>query len=216
MIRQRLPQKEILYKSQPRDLFQTPNYAVDLLVPFIPKNIVEIWECAAGELKIANRLKDYGYRVIPTDIRELPGVSTLNFLGDFQNLEFNSPIIITNPPYSLKMKFFKRCIEYDIPFALLISADYSLWTINAIRKYGCEKIIPDHRIDFITPTGKSGASGHTSYFHSLWLIISDLELQNYSYCNTKSNSLSEDHSPEQGSKKHAFKFARNSGHCQKE
>lgn len=69
----------------------------------------------------------------------------------------------------MKRKFFKKCIEYDLPFALLISADYSLWTINAIRKYGCEKLIPDHRIDFITPTGKSGATGNTSYFHSLWL-----------------------------------------------
>lgn len=169
MIKQRLPQPETLDKSQPRDLFQTPNYAIDLLVPFIPKNTFEIWECAAGELKISNRLKDYGYRVISTDIRALPGVSELNFLEKIQNLVENPPAIITNPPYSLKRKFFERCIEYDIPFALLISADYSLWTIDAIRKYGCEKIIPDHRIDFITPTGKSGATGNTSYFHSLWL-----------------------------------------------
>jgi len=177
LIRQRLPQKETLDKSQPRDLFQTPDYAIDLLIPFIPNNINNIWECAMGEGKIAKRLASKKYEVYCSDIRpsEKYWNSEHNFLTD-QPFEITRWItyeesfcIITNPPYSLKRKFFKKCIEYGVPFALLISADYSLWTIDAIRKYGCEKIIPDHRIDFITPTGKSGATGHTSYFHSLWL-----------------------------------------------
>jgi hypothetical protein len=172
LIRQRLPQKETLDKSQPRDLFQTPNYAIDLLVPFIP-HTCEIWECAAGELKISNRLKYHGYKVLSTDIRgfELEGVVPSNFITDPKRTDIYQKltIIITNPPYSLKRKFFQKCIEYNIPFALLISGDYSLWTIDAVRKYGCEKIIPDHRINFITPSGKSEATGHSSYFHSYWL-----------------------------------------------
>lgn len=165
MIRQRLPQKETLDKNQPRDLFQTPNYATELLIPFIPKNIEAIWECACGDYKISNVLDKY-YKVLCTDIKLGQNFLESNF--DFMNKkEFWA--IITNPPYSLKRKFFKRCIDYNVPFALLISADYSLWTIDAVRKYGCEKLIPDHRIDFITPTGKSGATGQTSYFHSYWL-----------------------------------------------
>lgn len=166
MIRQRLPQKGTLDKAQPRDMFQTPNYAVDLLVPFIPKNINWIWECAYGQGKLADRLDYHGYSVYGTDI-----LTGQNFLLDsfyFEN-GIEDVAIITNPPYSLKRKFFERCLWFNLPFALLISGDYSLWTIDAIRKHGCEKIIPSRRIDFITPTGLSGASGHTSYFHSYWL-----------------------------------------------
>lgn len=177
MIRQRLPQKETLDKSQPRDNFQTPNYATELLIPFIPKNIKFIWECACGNLKITNILKNHNYEVISTDIiYELvrPNIEDNIYYKNFIlhnpiHLEENKSAIITNPPYSIKRKFFQKCLELDVPFALLISGDYSLWTIDAIRKYDCEKIVPDRRIDYITPTGLSGESGHTSYFHSYWL-----------------------------------------------
>jgi hypothetical protein len=168
LIKQRLPQKGTLDKSQPRDMFQTPRYATELLIPFIPKNITTIWECAAGSGKIVEVLQKYNYNVKSTDIDGNRVYSKLNFLNESMKL-LNHTAIITNPPYSLKQKFFQKCLEYAVPFALLISADYCLWTIDAIRKYRCEKIIPDRRIDYITPTGKSGATGHSSYFHSLWI-----------------------------------------------
>ncbi len=173
MIKQRLPQKETLDKSQPRDLFQTPNYATELLVPFIPKNIKYIWEVSAGEGKIVNVLKKHGYEVLASDIRDdLPNIEIYNFLTDndelFTALKDKSAII-TNPPYSSKRKFFQKCIEYELPFALLLSADYNKWGIDAVRKYSCIKIVPDSRINFITPTGLSEVTGHSSYFHSFWL-----------------------------------------------
>lgn len=34
---------------------------------------------------------------------------------------------------------------------------------------GCQAVVPTARIDYITPTGLSGATGHTSYYHSAWL-----------------------------------------------
>jgi hypothetical protein len=149
---------------QGRDLFQTPNYATELLVPFIPKNTTVIWEPACGNYKISNVLTDHNFEVISTDLK----YENANFLTSHALL-LKTDCIITNPPFSLKRKFFEKCIEYSRPFALLISADYNLWVIDAIRKYGCEKLIPDHRINFITPTGLNESSGHTSYFHSLWL-----------------------------------------------
>jgi len=170
MIKPRLPQKGIVDKAQPRDNFQTPNYATDIIASKIPESIDYIWECASGQGKIANRLRWHGFNVLASDILENPPDRTTytNFLID-KRTDVKGYAIITNPPYSLKKQFFAKCIEYDLPFALLISGDYSLWTIDAVRKYGCEKIIPDHRIDYITPTGLSGESGHTSYFHSYWL-----------------------------------------------
>ena len=153
-------QKENLKEEQGRDLFQTPNYGTDLIVPFLPKGIV--WECAAGNLKISNRLEYHGRKVVSTDIQ-----SGFNFLFDTPKFLFD--MIVTNPPYSIKRKFYLKCLEHEVAFALLIPADYSGWVIDAIRNDGCEKIIPTRRIDFITPSGKSGLSGHTANYHSLWL-----------------------------------------------
>jgi hypothetical protein len=60
-------------------------------------------------------------------------------------------------------------LELDVPFALLIPADYSGWMIQAVDFYGCIKIIPTRRIDYITPSGKDASVGATADFHSLWL-----------------------------------------------
>lgn len=167
MIKQRLPQKATLDKSQPRDCFQTPRYATELLVPFILYG--NIWECAAGEGRMAAVLREHFSSVKESDINPRLGIEKINFLYDDSPYDNFAFIIITNPPYSAKRQFFQKCLEYGVPFALLISGDYSLWTIDAVRKYGCEKIVPDHRINFITPTGLSEATGHLSYFHSYWL-----------------------------------------------
>ena len=161
-------QPETPYVPQGRDLFQTPNYATELLIPFIPKMVVNIWEPACGQNKIVDVLREHKYYVFGSDLG-YPDQED-NFLTTaypFPTYKKNTAII-TNPPYSLKQKFYERCRSFDVPFALLIPADYCSWIIQALKD-GCEKIIPERRIDFITPSGKSGLTGNTSNYHSLWL-----------------------------------------------
>ena len=137
--------------SNPRDNFQTPRYATELLIPFIPDYVKYIWEPANGDGAISRVLKEYGFSVQTSDIRD--GSDTVfNFL-DVVSCHRVADIIITNPPFSSKLKigFYNRCMEYGIPFALLIPADYSGWLIKAMDTGGCEKIIPSRRIDYITP-----------------------------------------------------------------
>lgn len=135
----KLPQAEV---SNGRDNFQTPNYATKLLVPFIKNRF--IWECANGvDHKIGSVLAMCGMDVYS---------SNLETGRDFLTCKVPPSVetIITNPPYSLKRKFYKRCMETGLPWALLIPADYSGWIIKALQD-GAEKIIPTRRIDFITP-----------------------------------------------------------------
>jgi hypothetical protein len=147
------PQKENLEEAQNRDFFQTPNYAVDILVPFLeeiqpmsPYKKFTIWECAAGQRKISKRLEHFGFNVISTDIQDQ---KSFNFLTDEPDFEFDC--IVTNTPFSLKKKFYEKCLSFEKAFSLLIPADYSLWLIDAVDKMKCEKIIPERRIDYITP-----------------------------------------------------------------
>lgn len=144
------PQKENLTEADGRDLFQTPNYAVDILIPFLDKlGIKNVWECAAGLGKITQRLSRSGYSVIATDISYSKDGGHFNFLTDHMTW-LKDHVIVTNTPFSLKKKFFKRALEYNCPFAFLIPADYSGWIIEACQN-GAEKIVPTRRIDYITP-----------------------------------------------------------------
>lgn len=157
-------------EPQGRDTFQTPNYAVDLLIPFIPKNIKNIWEPASGENKIVYRLESFHLNVYSTDIRFNPDLhdDNLNFLTDTIDMPSKGlECIITNPPFSVKAEFIEKAFEYRVPFAFLINADYSGQQIEWIKR-GCEKIIPNRRIDYITPTGREGKTS-ASQFHSMWL-----------------------------------------------
>jgi hypothetical protein len=144
-IKPQLPQPQTPGTVQERDNFQTPRYATDLLVPFIPTYVRHIWEPACGDYRMVNALEDYGYHTAASDLKY--GWDFLNSGNPGWAVE----CIITNPPYSLKQKFYKKCMEWGVPFALLIPADYNGWIIDAIRKDGCEKIIPTRRINSITP-----------------------------------------------------------------
>lgn len=170
-------QKQTPNEPQGRDLFQTPNYAVELLIPFIPKNIKLVWEPACGDGKIVNALyasKDRPLICYQSDIRESDTIpnNISNFLVDEPPLLFSNDnrdwAIITNPPFSLKYKFINKALEYDVPFAFLVPFDMCNKMANLFIK-GCQGLVPTRRIDYITPTGLSGASGHTSYYHSFWL-----------------------------------------------
>jgi len=163
----KIPQPQTPDKQQSRDFFQTPAYATELLIPFIPP-CKEIWEPACGNFAITKILKKHGYKVLSSDIIDGDGIVPYNFVQDLPRTDIREDVIITNPPYSLKKAFFEKCMEYKIPFALLLPCDYSQWIIDAIRFGGCEKIIPTRRINFITPSGKTEETGGTANFHSMW------------------------------------------------
>ena len=154
---------------QTRDFFKTPRYATEMIIPFIPYDIDIVWECAAGEGHISKVLKECGFTVFSSDIHTLyPDTILYNFINDeiLPSHITDKTIIITNPAFSIKRKFYQKCIKLGLSFALLIPADYSSWNIDAIRYDGCEKIIPTRRINYFTPTDKEGSGAQ---FHSLWL-----------------------------------------------
>ena len=162
-------QPETPKTPQGRDLFQTPNYATELLLPFIPKEISFIWEPACGNFKISNVLSEFGFHVYNSDL-DFP-VTGDNFLtNEFPFTTYkNNGGIITNPPFSLKQKFYHRCKEFNVPFALLIPMDMAGWLAKAFDIDGCQGVVPYERVNYITPTGLNEQNGHTSNFHSFWL-----------------------------------------------
>lgn len=147
--------KTALKQHTINDEIYTPEYAVKPLLKYLPKDIT-IWECTDyGESKITKVLKDNGYKVITSHIKDF------DFLKDTPEFEFD--MIITNPPYSLKTQFLKRCYEYQKPFALLlpITALEGKDRNKLYQQYGLEIIILDKRVNFLD-------NKKTCWFNTSW------------------------------------------------
>ena len=140
------------------DDYQTPPYAIYPLLPYINKNWI-IWESAQGEGNLFREFKKLGYTVFGTDIIE--GKDFLSY-----NPPFHYDFIITNPPYSIKQDFLRRCYELKKPFALLLplTTFETAKRQELFKKYGLQVLFFDKRINFKTPNG----NGSGSWFSTAW------------------------------------------------
>lgn len=143
-------------KNEKYDEFYTPEYAVRPLLKYLPKDKI-IWECTDfGKSNITKILKENGYKVVSTNKKEI------DFLND--NVDFDFDIIITNPPYSLKDDFLKRCYEYGKPFCLLlpITSLEGIKRGKLFRENGIELMVLDKRCNFINSNDKN------NWFNTSW------------------------------------------------
>jgi hypothetical protein len=153
-----LEQKKDFSKRGAFDELYTPSEAVEMILPYIPKEVKTIWECTAiKESKIVKVLRDAGYNVITTHIED--GQDFFKYEPE------NYDMIVTNPPYSLKDKFLKRAYDLKKPFMFLLP----LTTLEGIErgkmfnKNGIQMLIPNKRFNF-KPEKNSGAWFQTSWF----------------------------------------------------
>jgi len=161
---ERIKLKHNIKEVPKRDRCQTPPYALDPLLPYIPKHMT-VWEPAVGEGYLANEMIRKGYEVVGTDLCYSTTEDNQDFLiSDIPEVD----CIITNPPYSIKYEWIARCYEIELPFALLIPVD----TIGAAKaqalfsKYGISILYMNQRIDFKMPD--KGWSGSGSFFPTAW------------------------------------------------
>ena len=139
------------------DMLFTPYKSIYPVLKYIPKEGI-VWECTdCGKSKIAEVLKSKGYKVYSSDILE-----GFNFLEDKPNFEFD--MILTNPPYSLKTNFIKKCYEYNKPWGLLLplSALEGKRRGEMFKEKGVSLVVFDERADF---TGKG-----SNWFNSSWFL----------------------------------------------
>lgn len=135
----------------------TPEIAIKPLLSYLKKEWM-IWDCAFGSGRLAEHFNKYGFNVI--------GLKGCNFLNKDSDKAFKFDIIITNPPYSSKDYFLKRCFEIGKPFALLLplTALEGIKRGKMFREKGIQLIIPNRRINFEIPSGKKSSWFATAWF----------------------------------------------------
>lgn len=153
-------QKADVQASDPRDRCETPAYALDPLLPFIPPS-ARVWESACGTGRIVRVLERHGCSVIGTDL--LDGVSFFSYAPPTWD------ILITNPPYSIKPQWIQRCYDLGKPFALLVPVEtIGTGTVQRMmERHGCELLLLDKRVNFHMPNDPQGLQS-SAQFPVLW------------------------------------------------
>lgn len=142
-------------KNEKNDLY-TPREAIIPILKCLDKDKI-YWECTDfGDSNIRKVMVENGFKVIATRKEEF------DFLKDDPLFKFD--VIITNPPYSLKNKFIKRCYELNKPFMLLLplTALEGKERGKLYRQNGIELIVLDKRINFMKE--KNNVWFNTSWF----------------------------------------------------
>ena len=112
-----MSQRDSGYERKERDLYETPEWVTEALLPHLSKWRTEsVWEPAAGSGKMARVLGRRFHSVYEWDIfaGDRPEVIEANFL-DFERGDGEAPdgyeAIITNPPYELAEQFCDQALR---------------------------------------------------------------------------------------------------------
>ena len=131
------------------DELYTPEGAISLLLPYLkPKSV--IWECAYGTGKLAGHFRNKSFIVV--------GDTT----EDFFKMDLDCDYIITNPPFSQKIKFIERCYKLGKPFALLLP-------LTALEGIKIQKMFKENGIQILFPVGRIDFNGKKApWFYTCW------------------------------------------------
>jgi len=154
-----------------KDMFQTPDWAVEAIMPMLP-HTWQYWEPCAGKGNIVRCMRNNGFKIVGSDIQGGSDYSPFKKLDYLQNDCADYDAVVTNPPYSCYGDFLRKGFEYGKPFAFLLpdSAMDSLERFQVIKKHGhsVSLVYLPKRVAFETPTGRMGADSKPQYM-VFWL-----------------------------------------------
>lgn len=102
-------------KAAPNNSYATPDAVMDVIAPYLAP-FPRVWEPCVGLGHIRRYLEAKGHAVHGTDITM--GAEFDVHVHALPPTEYD--IIVTNPPYTGKSKFFGRMFELDKPFAIIV------------------------------------------------------------------------------------------------
>ena len=125
-----MSQRESGYERQERDLYETPAWVTEALLPHISRYRKDaVWEPAAGSGKMAAVLARHFDTVYQWDISDdnRSGGIVADFL-DFEEQPDGFQAIITNPPYEFAAEFCEQALRLTEPdggmVAMLLRTDF--------------------------------------------------------------------------------------------
>lgn len=164
-----MSQRESGYARKERDLYETPEWVTEALLPHLPRQPVHIWEPACGSGKMVRALRSLTM-VTATDIET--GADFLKCDQPYVMIDS----IITNPPYELGTQFCEHALKLMEPcggvVAMLMRTDFDHAKTRSHLFRDCpafaKKVVLTRRIVWFEP--EPGAKGKSPSFNHAWFI----------------------------------------------
>ena len=152
----------VLYSKGKNDECYTPSYGVTPIIKYIPKN-AKVW--CPFDTKDSEFVKQISltHSVVHSHLDEGK---------DFFEYEpFHWDVIVSNPPFTNKRKFFERALSFNKPFALIMA---NTWLNDSAPKQlfkdkDLQLLMFDKRMEFIqshspSPSGNKKITFSSSYY----------------------------------------------------
>lgn len=172
-----MSQRDSGYARKERDLYETPEWVTEALLPHIPGRISSIWEPACGNKKMVRVLEKAGH-VWASDIAPLDDILTLeiDFISPVISIGHDFEAIITNPPYEHGQEFCETALaktkELGGFVAMLLRTDFDHAKGRSHLFRECpafaKKIVLTKRIVWFEP--EPGSKGKSPSFNHAWFI----------------------------------------------
>ena len=159
---------KVLYSGGNNDECYTPDYAVKPILEYIPKDAI-VW------CPFDTKDSEFVKLISQTNPVEY---SHLNKGQDFFQYEPDEwHMMVSNPPFSRKKKFFERALSFNKPFALIMT---NTWLNDSAPKQlfkdrDLQLLMFDKRIEFTDPTGQVDNKITFSSSYYCWNFLKDKE-----------------------------------------
>ena len=156
--------KDVLYSSGNNDECYTPAYGVEPILKYIPEGAV-VWCPFDKEESEFVKLISKTNKVV---------YSHIDLGQDFFEYEPEHwDVIISNPPFTNKRKYFERALSFNKPFALIMT---NTWLNDSAPKQlfkdrDLQLLMFDKRMKFVSPDGRDNNKITFSSSYYCWNFL---------------------------------------------
>jgi len=163
-LKNELDSGKLMYSSGNNDECYTPDYGVEPILKYIPEGDI-VW-CPFD--------KEDSQFVIQISKQNEVVRSHIDIGQDFFDYEPHAwDIIVSNPPFTNKRKFFERALSFNKPFALIMT---NTWLNDSAPKQlfkdkDLQLLMFDKRMKFISPDGRNNDKITFSSSYYCWNFL---------------------------------------------
>lgn len=156
---------KLMYSAGNNDECFTPDYGVTPILKYIPKDATVWCPFDTPDSEFVKQISKQNELVY----------SHIKYGNDFFTYEpkCNWDVIVSNPPFTDKRKFFERALSFGKPFALIMS---NTWLNDAAPKQvfkdkDLQLLMFDKRMKFISPDGRDNSKITFSSSYYCWNFL---------------------------------------------
>ena len=155
---------KLMYSKGNNDECYTPYYAVKPILKYIPKDAI-VW-CPFDTDK-----SEFVKQISNTNKVEYSHINNGQDFFEYEPDDWN--IMLSNPPFTNKRKYFERALSFNKPFALIMT---NTWLNDSAPKQlfmdkDLQLLMFDKRMKFISPDGRNNDKITFSSSYYCWNML---------------------------------------------